>query len=174
MKILIITDSLDVGGAETHIEALALSLCELGCDVVIASQGGQIADKLKTSKIAVLTLPSFTVTAHRKTNQAQSFSFLSYSVSKEVLKRIIRRERPDIVHAHTRKTAFLARSICDRAKIPLITTAHAMFTMSIVKSALSVWGDGTIAISEDIKEHIIKKSLFKPKKVSIIRNGIRY
>lgn len=172
MKILIITDSLDVGGAETHIKTLALSLRELGCDIVIASKGGEIADKLKKHKITVCTLPGYTITTKYKKNQTPRISFLSYSVSKEVLKRIIRRERPDIIHAHTRKTAFLAHGICKKRGIPLITTAHAMFSMTPLKSAFSFWGDGTIAISEDIKEHLIKKSLFKPKRMRIIKNGV--
>ena len=46
MKILMLIDSLGVGGAETHVETLAQDLATLGCEVVVASSGGAIADKL--------------------------------------------------------------------------------------------------------------------------------
>ena len=47
MKILMLIDSLDVGGAETHVETLALELVKMGCEVSIASNGGKIAQMLE-------------------------------------------------------------------------------------------------------------------------------
>ena len=51
MKILILTDRLDVGGAETHIALLARELIKDGHEVTVASSGGAIAERLKNSKI---------------------------------------------------------------------------------------------------------------------------
>ena len=62
--------------------------------------------------------------------------------------------------------------VCKRLDIPLVTTAHAMFSMRGYKGAMSRWGDGTIAVSEDIARHIVRHSLIKPKRLRVIRNGV--
>ena len=60
MKILMLIDSLDVGGAETHVETLVLELVKMGCEVSVASNGGKIAQKLESEGIKQLFLPSVT------------------------------------------------------------------------------------------------------------------
>ena len=47
MKILILSDSLNVGGAETHIELLANEIYKMGHEVAVASAGGLIQSRLK-------------------------------------------------------------------------------------------------------------------------------
>ena len=186
MKALILIDSLEMGGAETHVEVLAYHLSQLGCDVTVASSGGSIAKRLREKGIRHIFLPTFNLpiaspsipqskcdkTPSDKDIGIHCSDLLSFPVAREVLKNIILFERPDVVHAHTRKTASLARSVCKMSGIPLVTTAHAMFSMRGAKRILSFWGDGTIAISEDVKEHIAQRSFFKPKTIKIIRNGV--
>ena len=170
MKILILIDSLEQGGAETHVELLCSHLQKLGVDVFVASAGGAVAKRMKRAGIKQIYLPPYDVHWQKERESALS-PIVSFGVSCNVLKRIVRRERPDIVHAHTRKTALLAHIICKREKIPLITTAHAMFSMIAPLNFLP-WGDGTIAVSEDIRDHIITKSLFPPTNIKIINNGV--
>ena len=143
-------DSLCVGGAETHVETLALELKRMGCEVRVASSGGVIAEKLKKKGIKHLSLPS-----------VASFSLLpsvKILLARELISRYIERVRPDVVHAHTRRMAFLAYGICRCRNIPLVFTAHAKFSMSLPKNIFSRWGDATIAVSDDIKLHAISRS----------------
>ena len=51
MKILILTDRLEIGGAETHIAQLAQELAMRGEQVIVASSGGRIADRLEKQGI---------------------------------------------------------------------------------------------------------------------------
>lgn len=171
MKILILIDSLDTGGAETHVETLAKHLDKMGCEVILASQGGKIANRLKEQGIKHITLPTYN-TNIKYPFKIKDTPLVSFGISYEVLKRIVLQNKPDIIHAHTRKTTLLAQTICKKEHIPLITTAHAIFSMRGAKNLLSFWGDGTIAISEDIKNYISKRSIFKPKLIKIIRNGV--
>lgn len=177
MKILMLIDSLGIGGAETHVETLALGLAELGSDVCVASSGGAIAQRLVAKGIPHLLLPSVVNTSPRLPLP------LRLALAREMLARYIERERPDVVHAHTRRMAFLISGICRRRKIPLIFTAHAKFSMDFPKNIFSRWGDATIAVSEDIASHVIAHSgthsfvnfLCRSgvKSITVIPNGVK-
>lgn len=172
-------DSLDVGGAETHVETLALELVKMGCEVSIASNGGKIAQKLESEGVKQLFLPSVTpfanasVSSNASQMEQSGDSFapktnlyyekmkkimedlplpLRLMVAGDLLTRYVDTFKPDLVHAHTRRMAFIVTPICRRRKIPLVFTAHAMFSMDCLKMMMSRWGDAVIAVSDDIKE----------------------
>ncbi len=157
MKILMLADYLDVGGAETHVEALAAELARLGNDVAVASSGGKTAERLQKNGIKHILLPSV---------GRAPLVFASVC-------RAIGEEKPDVVHAHTRRTAFYASLPCKTRKIPLVVTAHALFSMDFPKNFLSFPGDVTIAVSEDIKNHLMKNCNLSPDKIKIVPNGVR-
>ena len=165
MKILMLIDSLDVGGAESHVETLADGLSALGCEVAVASAWGKTAEKMVKNGIKWLPLPPLhSKFAPNPVNLARA---------KKLINRYADELKPDIIHAHTRMTALLARGICKKRKIPLVTTAHALFSMKFPKNLLSTWGDATICVSEDIAHHLQKNSPTPPQNVKIIRNGIK-
>lgn len=181
MKILMLIDSLDVGGAETHVETLVLELVKMGCEVSVASNGGKIAQKLESEGIKQLFLPSVTpfsnvsFSSNASQMEQSDVSFapktnlyyekmkkimedlplpLRLMVAGDLLTRYVDTVKPDLVHAHTRRMAFIATPICRSRKIPLVFTAHAMFSMDGIKKVISRWGDAVIAVSEDIKRHV--------------------
>lgn len=169
MKIMMFIDSLDVGGAETHVEVLAKELLLMNHEIIIATTGGKIYDKLQKNKIKRVLLPKIL-----KTNSAYgTFSFvLSYFTLTRQFFRLIEREKPDIVHAHTRRTAFLAERACKKFGVPLVVTAHAYSSMKFPKNLFSKWGDYTIAVGEDIKNHLTEHKVPRAK-IEIIPNGVR-
>ncbi len=167
MKILMLADSLGLGGVETHIELLQRKLSEMGCVVVVGSSGGEIAKRMIKNKENHILLPSFDSKIDKNTPP-----FLDVLIAQRALYRAVRKLRPDIVHAHTRKTAFLAYFICRHESIPLVVSAHAKLSMSNIIKLLTVWGDGTIAVCEDIKSHIKENSIIKPRLITVIRNGV--
>ena len=168
MKILMLIDSLDIGGAETHVETLARELSSMGHEITVACAGGQLIKNLKCSKIRYIPLPRFLKGERKGSDLHFTLRFLPLKVA---ISRAIEQSNPDLVHAHTRKTAFLAHSICQRRKIPLAVTVHALFSMKFPKNILSKWGDATIAVSEDIKNHLLKLKNTKLK-IEIIPNGV--
>lgn len=170
MKILMLIDALDCGGAETHLYSLCYALKKKEYEVVVASAGGKTAQILQNVGIGHCYLPSFDIKFPHLSQSSKHRCSIFQSANR--LLSIVKKEKPDVIHAHTRKTAFIADLVCRATKIPLITTAHARFSMDGYKWALSRWGDGTIAVSEDVAEHIVKHSLIKPKRVRIIRNGV--
>ena len=96
MKILMLTDSMDMGGAETHVRELALAIVEKGHRVLLVSGGGRLADALAAHGVRTVTLP------------LSSRSPLAVRSCYRQLLRLVRRERPNLIHAHARFPALLA------------------------------------------------------------------
>ena len=97
---------------------------------------------------------------------------ISFLKTQRTLYKIIKEEKPDIVHAHSRMIALIASFACRRAGVPFVTTAHAMFSMTPMKALLSRWGEETVAVSEDIKAHLVKAGGVPPERITVIENGV--
>lgn len=160
MKILMLTSELDVGGAETHIETLCRALKSKGHEVCAASGGGRIAERMAKDGIRHILL------------KKSSKSPLSLLKAQKAICEIIKKEMPDVVHAHSRQEACFASVACFFLGVPHVTTAHAMFSMTPLKSRLSRWGKGTVAVSEDIKKHLIQRGGADAEKITVIENGV--
>lgn len=159
MKILLCTTSLGYGGAETHLLTLAEKLTDLGHKVTVASSGGKLVREL-TPRAEHVKLPKFS----RKFNRL--------ILSSIALNRLIRKGDFDIVHTHARIPALLCRRPAKKYGAAHVVTAHAHFKMTPVLRRLSVWGDRTIAVSEDIKDLITTSCGIFPDRVTVISNGI--
>ena len=96
MKIFMATMGLDIGGAETHIVELSKELKARGHEVVIASNGGVYVPEVTAAGIRHYNVPM-----NRR-------SVKNMMRSRALLKDILRKEKPDIVHAHARIPAFCA------------------------------------------------------------------
>ncbi len=160
MKILMLCDRLALGGAETHIFELSRALMGSGHTVLAASAGGEYADALMALGVRHTTLPM------------AKLSPLSLVLAERGLVRLLLREKPDIVHAHARIPARLAKGPCRRLRVPLVTTAHWVFRADGWRRHLSSWGDITLAVSEDIRTYLIKEYGLPPQSVRLTRNGI--
>lgn len=168
MRILMLIDSLDVGGAETHVEILASELYALGHEIFVVSEGGIIRDRLAHKGIKCIYAPAV---ADRGEKAEKSPMICRFLVARKIVGQTVRRVNPDLIHAHTRTTAALAKSVCKKYNVPLVVTAHAKFDMRFPKSYLSEWGARTIAVSDDIGAHLVKHGLSESQ-IEIINNGV--
>ena len=160
MRILMATMGLGIGGAETHIVELAKELKNQDHDIIIVSNGGVYVSEVEAAGIRHYAAP-----LHRR-------SGLAMYRARRVLKRVIAREKPDIVHAHARIPAFLCGGICRGGKIPFVTTAHWVFDTRGVLRYLTNWGERTVAVSEDIKEYLIREYNTPAERITVTINGI--
>ena len=160
MKILMLTSELDVGGAETHVETLCRALKAKGHEVCAASRGGRVAERMARDGTRHILLKN------------PSKNPISLLKAQKQIYEIIKEETPDVVHAHSRQEACFASVACFFLRVPCVTTAHAMFSMTPLKSRLSRWGEGTVAVSEDIKKHLIRRGRVDADKITVIENGV--
>jgi UDP-N-acetylglucosamine:LPS N-acetylglucosamine transferase len=106
LKILMTTMSLGIGGAETHIVELAGELKKRGMDVAVVSSGGVFVQDIEKEGIRHYAAPL----ARRK--------FFDMLRSLFILRRIIKTEKPDVVHAHARIPAFLCGLLHKTMRFP--------------------------------------------------------
>lgn len=159
-KVLMVLMGLEIGGAETHVVGLSLTLQQRGWEVVVASNGGVYEKKLEEHGIRHYQIPANT--------RAPGDMRRSYVG----LRRIIELERPDVVHAHARIPAFLCGILQRKMSFPFVTTAHWVFRVNPVLRLLTDWGQQTIAVSEDIREYLIRHYDLPAGQIHTTVNGI--
>jgi len=160
MKILMATMALDIGGAETHIVELSKELVRQGHEVLVASNGGVYVSELTEAGIRHFEVPM---------HQRRVGGVLC---ARRLMAGIIRREKPDVVHAHARIPAFVCGSLQRRLRFPFVTTAHWVFESGGVLRYLTNWGQRTIAVSEDIKAYLMREYQVPEGHISVTINGI--
>ena len=165
MRILLMADGMRAGGAETHIETLARGLAKRGHTVALFSEGGAVADRLARDGIRTVTVP------HVGRDPVRFFA------ARRELRRLMRAERFDILHAHTRMTALISRKICRACgrkcrKTARIVTVHACFRTSPLFRLLCDWGDRTVAVSEDLRAYVADAYRVPAECVDVIPNGV--
>ena len=159
-SILMALTRFDIGGAETHVLELSLELQRMGYRVVVVSNGGVYEENLKEAGIRHYKIP-----LHSKTpaNMAKSLS---------LLKKVIKEEKIDIVHAHGRIPAFLCGILRKCMRFTFVTTAHWVFDTSHGLKYISNWGEKVMAVSVDIKKYLMDNYGTNPSDIYVTINGI--
>ncbi len=162
MKIIMALAGLDIGGAETHVVELSKEIKRRGFEVVMISGGGVYQKEVEDFGIKHYTVPV----------KARNYSQIIKA--KGMIKKIIRDEKPDIVHAHARIPGFIIGLLHKEMhrSFVFVTTAHWTFDTSFVVKKLTCWGDKTLAVSEDIKKYLLKYYNVDEKNIFISINGI--
>lgn len=143
LNILMTTMQMGFGGAETHIYELVRALIKNGHSVTVASAGGKYAEMLEAAGVRHVTLP------------LASKNPASVIKSYFGLKKLIKEEKFDLVHAHARIPAFVCGLLQKKLKFRFVTTAHWVFKVTPLWKKISNWGDKQMAVSEDIKQYLI-------------------
>ena len=159
-KVLIATMSLGIGGAETHIIELVLELKRRGIDVSVASNGGVYVADLEDAGV-----PHFHVPMDRRNLRSMTKSYF-------MLRRIIKRVRPDIVHTHARIPGFICGLLHKKNRFKFVSTAHRVFDEGGGVRHLTNWGQKTIAVSDDIKQSLVQNYNVLPEDIYVTINGV--
>ena len=162
MKILLVTTHLEIGGIASYVTALARVLKHRGHTVFVASGGGKLEEVLAREHIRHIYA------------DIRTKSELSPKVIKSFLwlKKFLREEKVDLIHAHTRVTQVLSALLSFYCKIPYVTTCHGFFKRRIGRRIFGCWGKKVVAISEAVKDALIKDFNVKEEKIALIHTGI--
>jgi glycosyltransferase involved in cell wall biosynthesis len=162
MKILYITTHLDKGGIASYLSSLALGLKNKGHSVMVASAGGESMDFLLRNNIKHLQIPILT---KKEVSPSVLFSFF-------ILKKFLSSNPVDIIHAHTRVTQVLASFLSKKFRIPMVTTCHGFFKPRWHRIKFPCWGNKVIAISSQVKKHLISDFKVNEKNICLIHHGM--
>lgn len=165
MRILIICDSMGIGGAETHVLSLSKGLLRCGCEVVVAAKEGELSGRLVAESGGKIEFFSLYL---RKKSPIEAIKYL------RKLKKLIEAKKPDIVHSHSRISSAAVSFIrhFTGVSFKLVVTAHAKYKTNVMTKLFSKWGEQTISVSEDIKEHLVRNYRRNAEKITVINNGV--
>ncbi|MCX5706300.1 MAG: glycosyltransferase family 4 protein [Candidatus Omnitrophica bacterium] len=162
MNILYITNHLNIGGITSYILTLSAGLRKRGHNVLLASSGGELLSKFKDLGVVFIPIPIRT--------KSEISPGIALSVIK--LSKIIRENKIDILHTHSRTTQVLGCFLHKFCGVKHISTCHGFFKRRLSRWIFPCWGERTIAISEQVKEYLMKDFKVKPEKINVIHNGI--
>lgn len=147
MKVMHLLPSLTSGGVEQVVLELCQGLVSQGVEIVVVSAGGPMVQQIEAAGGRHITRPI---------GKKSLRTFMQ--VGKMV--RLLKEEKPDILHLHSRVPAWVGYLACKRLKVSIrphiITTFHGFHSVNFY-SAIMAAGDKVIAVSECMKAHILSK-----------------
>jgi glycosyltransferase involved in cell wall biosynthesis len=163
MKVLQVLPELNSGGVERGTLEVADFLVKQGHEALVVSNGGRLVAKLEESGARHITMP-----VHRKS--------LGSLLQVRPFRKLLEKEKPDILHIRSRVPgwiAYLAWRKMDKATRPrLISTVHGFYSVNRY-SAVMTKGERVIAVSESIRDYILKNYPETPqKKIVVIHRGV--
>ncbi len=165
-RILLVVDSLDIGGAEWHVVDLASALRRKGYEVSVAcSVVGELSGLLERAGIPVRLLLRRLV----KRRLSTAFAWK--------LRRCVKEGRFDLVHAHIYASATAAAIATLGAGVPLVITEH---TEAPWRSRRARWtsrwvyrrAEHIIAVSKAIHRLLIEGYAVPPDRVTVIPSAV--
>lgn len=162
MNILFLSTHLNIGGISSYLLTLGKGLKKRSHNLYIASSGGQLENRVIEEGMEFIRIP---IKTKSEISPKILFSFIKLS-------QLLKEKDINIIHAHTRVTQVLASWLCYFSHIPYVSTCHGFFRPHFWRKVFPLWGEVVIAISDSVKEHLIKDFGIIPQKIRLIYNGI--
>ena len=155
--------ALNSGGVERGTLEISEYLVKKGWRSVVISSGGKLVNRLTRNGTKHINL---------ETNTKNP---LKWSNLRKKLKNVFEDEKPDIIHVRSRVPAWTAGKVAKKMNIPLISTIHGRhLASSLLKkyyNSASVNADKIIAISDYVKNNILKNNPEKKDIIKVIHRG---
>jgi glycosyltransferase involved in cell wall biosynthesis len=173
MKILYVITRAERGGAQVHLRDLLANLPKEHEAVVAAGEDGFLFDECRRLGVPVRHVPSLVRPMHPLKDCRALVALVS----------LIRRQKPDLVHAHTSKAGLLARLAARITATPVVFTAHAWsfanglpafqrwVAIPLERLAAAV-GGRIITVSDANREKAQRQSIARGENLTRIWNGI--
>lgn len=163
MKVMHLLPSLSSGGVEQVVLELCEGLCSRGIENVVVSAGGSMVPAIEATGARHITRPI-----------GRKSLFTLFQVGRTA--RLIRAEKPDVLHVHSRVPAWVGQLACKRipaAERPVIVSSFHGFHSVNAYSAIMARGDKVIAVSECMRRHILENYPRTPdESIIVIPNSI--
>jgi glycosyltransferase involved in cell wall biosynthesis len=162
MNILYLTNHLNIGGITSYVLSLAKGFKERGHNIYVGSSGGELLPEFIKQGITFIPLPIRT-----KSEVSPKIAFSLFKVLGK-----LKQYQIDIVHTNSRTTQVLGCLINIFSHKRHISTCHGFFKKRLSRKIFACWGEMVIAISEPVKEHLMKDFQVAAEKIRLIHSGI--
>jgi glycosyltransferase involved in cell wall biosynthesis len=162
MRVLHLTTHLNIGGITTYILRLIKPLSKLGVETFVLTSDGECIPQFEERGAKIFRLPIRT----------KSVLDPRLYIALPKLKAIIRENKIDMIHAHTRVTQVMAHCMNRQIGIPVVTTCHGFYKRRLGRILLPAWGDCVIAISQSVAEHLERDFKVPAQKIHVVNNAV--
>lgn len=162
LKVLHLTTHVNIGGITSYLLMVGEKLIEKRCTVGVLSSGGEMAEDLRAKHFSVHEFPIKT--------KSELHPKLYWALPKIV--DLVKSEKYDLLHAHTRVTQVLAYFISLVTKVPVVTTAHGFFKPRFGRRLFGAWGKRVIAISPMVAEDLQNSHHVPEAKIRVVQNAV--
>lgn len=165
-RLLLVVDSLEVGGAERHVADLALALARRGHSVEVAcSVSGALSEPLREAGVPVRPLARRL--AKRRVEPAYAWR----------LGRLVRKRGFDLVHAHIYASAVAAAMATASDRALLVVTEHSEASWQgrrarLISGRTIRRARRVIAVSSVIRDRLVERDGVQPGRVTVIPNAV--
>jgi glycosyltransferase involved in cell wall biosynthesis len=163
VTVLQIIPSLDAGGAERTTIDVAAALVDAGGRALVASRGGRLVSELQARGGIWIPFPA----------NSKNPAAMAWNVGR--LARLIRLERPAIVHARSRAPAWVALGAARLTGTPFVTTFHGAYggtsALKLRYNSVMARGDVVIANSEYTKGLIASLYPWSVPQIEVVHRG---
>ena len=166
VRLLLVVDSLEVGGAERHVVDLAVALRRRGYEVAVAcSVAGELSGVLRDTGIPVY--PLLRQLIKRRLSAGYAWR----------LRRLLRRGRLDLVHAHVYASTVAAAIATLGTGVPLVITEHTEASWQGLRARwVSRWiyrlARQIIAVSTPIERRLVERDGVPQDLITVIPNAV--
>lgn len=166
IRLLLVVDSLEVGGAERHVVDLAAALHQKRHEVTVAcSATGELSDLLGAVNVPLRVL------LDRLAKRRVSVTYARR------LRRLVTEQRFDLVHAHIYASAAASALATLGTGVPLVVTEHTQGTWQgrrahLVSRLIYRRARHLISVSSPIRGRLIERDGVHPEKISLIPNAV--
>lgn len=171
IRVLQILSNLKRNGPAFVALDLSSELRKRNITIIIASSGGELVDQVELHDIEHIYIP-----IERIYNSKLAFFsyFIGFIRSMLILRNIIRKYHINIIHAHQPVPIFLSVILSKVFRIPLLTTAHNIYNPKILSHKMYTKGSHIVAVSDTVKENMIKAFNIDVHRITTIHNGINF
>jgi len=158
MKVIQIIPRMNVGGTERGVLDLVCYFKDKDVESVVISGGGSLIKKLDKIGIKHYELPVF------KKSPASILLIPK-------LRSILKKERPDIIHARSRVPAWISFFASRSLNAHFLTTAHGIYK-SKLSSEVMGWGKYVICPSKIVARHMQRVFGISEEKINVISRWV--
>ena len=162
MRILILATHFNPGGISRYVLSLAKGLVGRGHVVWVACSGGEWVSELEGIGAKYKFIPINTKSICSPKIILAFFSLAAF----------VKKEGIEIIHSNTRVTQFLGFLILKVSKVPYLSTFHGFYRSTFFRRLFKLAGLRAIAVSQAVKNHLVKDLGFDEGKIGVVYNGI--
>lgn len=162
MKIMHLINHLNIGGIGSYALNLSAGLIKKGHRLFIASSGGELLGEFSSLGAEPVLVPL-------KTKNELSPKILLSLIE---LTKVVKANHIDILHSHSRTTQVLGCLLQRLTGVKHIFTCHGFFKRRFSRRVFPCWPDKIIAISDQVREHLINDFKLRAPRIDLVYNGI--